>query len=385
MYINSQEELDNFINKCSNATFLTIDTEFLREKTYYPKLCLIQIATEDQEVIIDPLANLDIKALTPLFTDPKITKVFHAGDQDRAILYNALGAIVRPIFDTQRAVMLLGLPQQLSLSGIVKHFCGVNLKKGESFSDWSQRPLTEKQLIYAMDDVHYLPQIYSRIMDELSNAGRLSWLKEDLRDMEENESYTLDVYDTWKRLKGANGLRGKQLAVVRQVCAWRELTAQKLDIPRKWILSDEFLSEISKKMPGSVSELYEIRGVKERVNTRLAQEIVAAIDRGKKTPESEWPQRDQQVTNTTGISSIIDMLSALLHHRSQELQVASMFLTNHDELVRLAAGQRSGLGILKGWRRELLGEELLMLLEGKVTLSVEGRELKVTRTSQNQE
>jgi ribonuclease D len=379
LYIDTQAELDKFIARCSQSAFLTIDTEFLREKTYYPKLCLIQIATEEAKAIIDPLADIDIRSLAPLLADPHITKVFHAGDQDRAILYNDLGIIVRPIFDTQRAVMLLGLPQQLSLSGLVKHFCGVNLKKGESFSDWSQRPLTEKQLSYALDDVHYLPQIYLKILDELSAAGRLAWFEEDLRALEESECYTQDIYDAWKKLKGTNGLKGKQLAVVREVSAWRETAAQKHDIPRKWILSDEFVVEVAKKSPTSVDELYEIRGTKERLNTRFAQEVVASVAKGKKVPESEWPQREHHVINGLGSAPMIDMLSALLHYRSHQLQIASTFLTNHDELVRLASGQRHNLGILKGWRRELLGEELLLLLDGKLSLSVSGKEIKVTK------
>ena len=378
LYITTQSALDEFIKTSQEADFIAIDTEFIREKTYYPQLCLMQIATPNGNVAIDPLGELDIKSLAPLFTNPKVTKVFHAGDQDRIILYAELGAVVRPVFDTQRAVMLLGLPQQMSLASIVKRFCGVNLSKGECFSDWAQRPLTEKQLSYALDDVRYLPEIYQKVVQQLGDCGRLDWLLEDLRSMEDEANYRQEPGDAYKRLKGITALRGRQLAVAREVAIWREGSAQRRNLPRKWLLSDELLVEVARREPTTIAELHTIRGLKEQLGNRQSQELVQAVDKARKQPQVEWPVREQLPNNDAGITVKVDMMTALLHYHAKQLRIASAFLTNHNELVRLAAGQRQDLEILKGWRRELLGNELLRLLDGRLSLSFSGDELRIT-------
>jgi ribonuclease D len=259
------QALEKFISNCRGAPVLAVDTEFLREKTYYPQLCLLQLATENQKAAIDPLAPIDLKALAPLLTDERVMKVFHAGDQDRAILYHELGIVVRPVFDTQRASLLLGVSQQMSLATLVRHFCGVSLKKGESFSDWSQRPLTKTQLEYALDDVRYLPAAYGKMITELTTSGRLMWLQQDFQEMEDESRYCVDVRDVWQKLKGISSLRGSKLAAVREIAAWRETVAQQRDLPRKWILSDELLVEIAKHEPDSLEALFRIRGLKERL------------------------------------------------------------------------------------------------------------------------
>jgi ribonuclease D len=382
LYIDTQQALEEFVATSRGGPILGIDTEFLREKTYYPQLCLLQIATDKCEAVIDPLASLDLSVLCPLFTDERTVKVFHAGDQDRAILYQVLNVVVRPVFDTQRAALLLGLPQQMSLTALVRHYCEINLKKGESFSDWAQRPLTHTQLAYASDDVRYLPTIYRKIVSELTASGRLSWLDDDVREMESESNYRVELSDVWKKLKGTSALKGSQLATIREVAAWREQLAQKRNLPRKWILSDELLVEIARREPGSLEDLFRTRGLKEKLGKKWSQEVLDAIERAQELPSDEWPVRERMPSRDTNTAAKLDLMNAVLHHRAKESRIASSFLTNRDELARLAAGQRENLMILKGWRRELVGNELLRLLDGMLSLSLIDDELKVTLLSQ---
>jgi ribonuclease D len=382
LYIDTQEGLEELIAACSGSSVLTLDTEFLREKTYYPQLCLLQIATETYEAIIDPFAPLDLTALTPLLTDAHVMKVVHAGQQDLAILYATLNTTVRPVFDTQRAALLLGLPQQISLATLVRHFCGATLNKEDSFSDWARRPLTQKQLDYALDDVHYLPSIYRKMRQQLVEAGRLEWLQEDFEAMADAKSYRNDVREAWKKLKGTAAFKGRRLAVLRELAAWRELTAQRCDIPRKWVLSDDFIVEIAKREPSSLSELFQIRGLSERLESREARAVLRAIATARRLPESSWPAREHPQHNPTALAAGLDLAHALLHHRARELHVADSFLANRDELIRLVSGQREDLALLTGWRQELIGNELIRLLDGGISLSLEGSSLKVTLASQ---
>jgi ribonuclease D len=382
LYIDTQQALEDFVTQCAAATTLAIDTEFLREKTYYPQLCLLQLATESQVAVIDPLASLDLRTLVPLFTDERVTKVFHAGDQDRLILYQALGVITKPVFDTQRAALLLGLPEQMSLVSLVKHYRCVSLEKGESFSDWLRRPLTPTQLAYAADDVRYLPSIYHTMVSELESRGRLAWLNDDFRAMEDEELYRVNCEEVWRKLKGVSSLKGSQLATIRAVASWREHLAQQRNLPRKWILTDELLVEVARKQPSSLEELSQIRGVKDRLGVRWSHEMLAAIVAASKQLPDEWPTREQPQGRRANTTAKLDLMNALLHHRAKELHIANSFLTNRDELVSLAAGTRKGLTILKGWRRELIGEELLRLLAGELSLALDGEELKVTLLSQ---
>jgi len=378
LYIDNQEALEQAISLFDKEEFLTIDTEFLHEKTYYPKLCLLQIASDNHEAIIDPLADVDLLALKPLLTNERIVKVFHAGDQDRIILYQLILEPVRPVFDLQRAVLLLGLSHQMSLMSLVKYFCDVGLTKEESFSDWAQRPLTDDQLRYAINDVHYLPFIYRTIVEKLKGSGRLQWLDEDFRAMEEKSLYQVDSQEIWKKLKSATSLRGPELAVAREVCSWRELTAQQRDIPRKWVLPDEIIIEICRRSPATQEDLLKIRGIKNHLGTRFFTQVLDAVAKAKDGPPVTWPKNEKPRRGDSSLTSKLDLLNSLLHLRAKELQIAPGFLTNQEELLRLASGQRKGLALLSGWRRELIGNELIQLLEGKLALSLKGDDLKVT-------
>jgi len=381
LYIRTQDELDCLLDSISNADLCAIDTEFIHDSTYYPRLCLLQIATENCEAIIDPFADLNLETLTGVFTDKNIMKVFHAGDQDRQIIYRLIHTPVRPIFDLQYAVMLLGQSQQMSLARIVRLYCDTELDKGESYSDWSFRPLSESQISYAIDDVRYLPAVYKRILKDLSDCGRLEWLTEDFRGMEDVSLYEIDDNERWKKLKGLTSLKPNQLSTARELCAWRERTARDRDIPRKWVLPDDLLVQICKNSPNEIDDLKKIRGLKRYLRINQLNAILDLSIKSRNQPPPKWPLHDPMLRNETHLTAKLDLMNALVHLRSKELQIASVYLANQEELLRLALGERSGLDVLSGWRSEYIGNDLISLLEGKLSLYLEGDDLKVTLLS----
>jgi len=383
LYVDTQEKFEELLDVISTAEVLAIDTEFIHDKTYYPRLCLIQIATENCEAIIDPFAPLQLELFSKVLSDENIMKVFHAGDQDRQILYRLTQSPVRPIFDLQYAVMLLGQSQQMSLARIVRLYCDIELEKGESFSDWSYRPLSESQIKYAIDDVRYLPSIYQKIVQELASCGRLEWLQEDFAAMENESSFETEDDDRWKKLKGLTSLKAQQLAIARELCSWRERVSRKRDLPRKWMLPDEIIVQICKNAPDNLEELVKIRGVKRYLKIKQLREILELIDCGKNMPQITWPKHEPVFRQDFHITAKIDMMNALIHLRSKELQIASIYLAKQEDLMRLALGERNELEVLSGWRAEFIGNELIRLLNGELSLSLSGDDLKVTLTEQS--
>ena len=241
MYIANQEDFAAFAERAARSSVLAIDTEFLREKTYYAKLCLIQLATDDETAIVDPFAVDDLGILAPLLLNENVVKLFHAGSQDLEILLREVGVLPKPIFDTQTAAALLGHTQQIGYAALVHAECGVTLKKIDSFTDWSRRPLSDSQLDYAADDVVYLPRMYERMRAELERRGRLAWLARDFEDMSDPAKYAADERGRYRRLKRVSQLSRRQLSAAREVAAWRELEAQRRDVPRKWVITDDLL------------------------------------------------------------------------------------------------------------------------------------------------
>ncbi|MFR7403388.1 MAG: ribonuclease D [Coriobacteriaceae bacterium] len=270
-YIASQENLEAFVRRAASSSVLAIDTEFLREKTYYANLCLIQLATDAEVAVVDPFAIEDMKVLAPLLTDSSIVKLFHAGGQDLEILYRELGVLPAPLFDTQVAATLLGHTQQIGYGPLVHSLCGVNLKKSDSFTDWSRRPLSTSQLEYAADDVIYLPKMYRIMVEKLEAKGRLHWLDNDFAAMSDPAHYESDPFERYKRLKRVGQLTRRQLSAAREVACWREVTAQERDMPRKWVLTDEQIVEACRRESRTIDDLFLIRGVREKLNTRDAR------------------------------------------------------------------------------------------------------------------
>lgn len=379
MYIANQETFEAFIARAHNSSVLAIDTEFLREKTYYARLCLIQLATDDEVVIVDPFAIQDMHVLAPLLEDENVTKILHAGGQDLEILWHEVGVLPNPLFDTQVAAALLGHTQQIGYGALVGAECGVSLRKMDSFTDWSRRPLSESQLDYAADDVIYLPRMYRHMKEQLESQGRLHWLDPEFAEMRDPARFDSDERERYRRLKRVGQLSRRQLAAAREVAAWREITAQKRNVPRKWVITDEQIVEACKREARTIDDLFMVRGMREKLNTRDARTVASLMKAAMDASPNTWPEPDRGGKNEPNVDAPLDLMSALVRLRAKENGVAFPTLASHDDLVRVARGYRQGIDLLRGWRRALVGEELIELLEGKLMLSLEGHELKVTR------
>jgi ribonuclease D len=381
-YITTYDELEDFVRRCHGEEVLAVDTEFHSEKTYYPKLCLIQLATESAASIVDPLAIDDLSSLARVFSDEGIVKVFHAANQDIDILNRACGAVPRPVFDTQIAAGLLGHPQQIGYGALVKAFCGVKLPKADSFTDWTRRPLSGTQRSYAIDDVLYLPRIYRKMRARLEETGRLAWLSDDFARLSDPESYRNRPEEAWRRVKRVSSLTRKQLAAAQAVAAWRERTAQQRDIPRKWVLSDEMVIEAARRTPRTRSALLEVRGIGEHLSKQQADELVgdvrAALDRDPDT----WPRVSHRAREQREAVGVVDLMQALVHLRARQEGVASQILATKDDLVHLLNGDREESPLMTGWRRRLVGDELCALIDGKLEMRVLDGVLDVRRIAQ---
>lgn len=377
MYLADQASLEAFVERAMGAEVLAIDTEFLREKTYYPKLCLLQMATDDEVAIVDPLTVDDLGVLEPLLEDERTMKLFHAGGQDIEILLREVGSMPRPLFDTQVAAALLGHTQQIGYGALVHAECGVTLKKTDSFTDWSRRPLSDSQIDYAADDVIYLPRLYRKMKGKLESKGRLGWLAPDFEEMMNPEKYSEDPMLRYRRLKRVAQLNGRQLAAAREFAAWREEEARRRDMPRKWLVSDEQIVEACRRDARTIDDLYMVRGVREKLPVRDAREVLARMNKATSRPKSEWPELDKPSRSERNVDASLDLMCALVRLRAKENGVAMQTLASHSDLTALARGHFEGIDLMRGWRRALVGDELVDLLEGRIALSLVKGELIV--------
>ena len=378
MYIATQENLAAFVERARSSSVLAIDTEFLREKTYYAKLCLLQMATDDEVVIVDPFEMDDLSVLAPLLTDERIVKLFHAAGQDLEIILCEVGVLPRPVFDTQIAAALLGHTQQIGYAALVHAECGVSLKKIDSFTDWSRRPLSASQRDYAADDVVYLPRLYAGMRAALEEKGRLHWLDHDFEELSDPARYEANERERFRRLKRVSQLSRRQLSAAREVAAWRELEAQRRDVPRKWVVTDEQIVEACKREARTIDELFMVRGLSDRLSTKDARAVVSLISSALSAPPDTWPELDRCGKSEPNVDAELDLMSALVRLRAKENGIAFPTLASHDDLARVARGYREGVDLLRGWRRAIVGEELLELLDGRLALSLDGG-LKVER------
>ena len=378
MYIATQENLAAFVERARSSSVLAIDTEFLREKTYYAKLCLLQMATDDEVVIVDPFEMDDLSVMAPLVEDERIVKLFHAAGQDLEIILREVGVLPRPVFDTQIAAALLGHTQQIGYAALVHAECGVSLKKIDSFTDWSRRPLSASQRDYAADDVVYLPRLYAGMRAALEEKGRLHWLDHDFEELSDPARYEANERERFRRLKRVSQLSRRQLSAAREVAAWRELEAQRRDVPRKWVVTDEQIVEACKREARTIDELFMVRGLSDRLSTKDARAVVSLISSALSAPPDTWPELDRCGKSEPNVDAELDLMSALVRLRAKENGIAFPTLASHDDLARVARGYREGVDLLRGWRRAIVGEELLELLDGRLTLSLDGG-LKVER------
>lgn len=377
MLIDTDQQFVAFLERCKKSPYIAIDTEFLREKTYYPKLCLLQMGIENEIAIVDPFKIRNLAALADVLVDPSIVKIFHACSQDVEILYHETGVVPSPIFDTQIAAAVLGKTQQASYSSLVSQYCDVNLPKKDSFTDWSQRPLSDSQIHYAADDVKYLPQIYYEMLAQLKKKNRLSWLGETFADLSKKEKYEIDPRVRYKKLKRVNQLNARQQAAAREFAAWRELQAQRLNIPRKWVVSDEQIVEACRREARTLDELYMVRGMKESLKTSDARKVLAALIVGLDCPQSELPDVRPKSKNENNVDVILDVMNALVRMRAREHEIAPQTLAPQAELLKLARGHYDDSELMQGWRYTLVGKDLRTLLEGGFALQIHDGNLEI--------
>lgn len=377
--IKTTSELSQFCDYAYNFDYITVDTEFLRERTYYPKLCLIQLAIpgdqENSAVLIDPLErNLDLSPLYKIFLDPDIVKVFHAARQDLEIFFHDKNIIPSPLFDTQLAAMVCGFGEQVGYETLVRSICKVNLDKSSRFTDWSLRPLSNKQQQYALADVTHLRQIYEYLKEQLKRNERETWLEEELNILKNPETYITRPNEAWRRIKSRSN-SSKFLGIVARLAEFRETYAQKNNIPRNRVLKDDALMELASLKPKSFDDLSRSRLLlrdarKGKIAKGILDSIKAAEDL--KFEQVNYPTKVPKSLNVN--SALSDMLRVLLKAKSEELGVAAKLIANSSDLDSIASGERT-VPALSGWRHQIFGREALELCDGKVGLVLQGKNI----------
>lgn len=377
LYIDSSAGLLELCATLRRHPWLSLDTEFIREKTYRPRLCLIQVANPEVVACIDPLAIDDLTPLLDILYDPAITKVFHAARQDLEIFFEIRGHLPQPIFDTQIAATLLGQGDQIGYAALVLEELGIILDKGHARTDWCQRPLDAGQLRYAADDVHHLRDVYQRQHQRLEEMGRLAWLDEDFNALIDPQLYRNPPELAWQRIKGASRLKGAQIAVLQQLAAWREERAQQLDKPRRWIVGDDQLLDMARLMPLDSGQLDRLRGLEEGTKRRYAEEWFKVIGDAKQLPREQWPIVKEGPRLTSAQEPVVDALMALLRGYCDEAQVTPAAVASRRDLERLVLGD-STVPLLHGWRASIAGEQLSAFLRGETAIAVQQGRLVMT-------
>ncbi|CDM57124.1 MULTISPECIES: ribonuclease D [Rhizobium] len=376
--IETTADLEAACKELAKSEFITIDTEFLRETTFWPELCLIQMASPTTEVLVDPLAKgLDLTPFFELMANPAVLKVFHAARQDIEIIYNRGGLIPHPIFDTQVAAMVCGFGDSVSYDQLVSRTKGVQIDKSSRFTDWSRRPLSEKQLDYALADVTHLRDVYLYLKAELEREGRSSWLREEMDILEARETYDMHPDDAWQRLK-MRLRKPQELAILKYVAAWREREARSRNVPRSRVLKDDAIYEIAQQQPKDAEALGRLRTIPkgwERSATGGA--VVEAVNAALALPKAEMPHAPRQTQPPEGAAAAAELLKVLLKLISEKHGVAPKVIANSEDLDKIAAeGENAEVAALHGWRRELFGEPALQLIHGQVALRFVGKRVE---------
>ena len=383
LYIDNTPDLESLCQRLSDYQWIALDTEFMREKTYYPKLCLLQIGTPDFAACIDPLALENLDPVLDLVYRKDIVTVMHAGGQDLEIFYHLRKSLPPQLFDTQIAAPLLGYPEQAGYARLVEDIAGVRLDKAHTRADWSHRPLTPAQIKYAADDVIYLCEIYVNLRDNLQQRNRLQWLEHDFAQLSDPSRYQQDPDLAWKRVKSARKLRGAQLSILKSLAAWREQSARTSNIPRGWLLKDDVLTDLSRQRPDTLQALGRIRGINEKMLNRHGKLLLKLIsDASSKQPPS-LPDDVRKQKPDVAQEAVIDLLNAVVHLRAHEQQLSPVQLASRRDLQSLVMGEEV-VALRQGWRKNLIGDELMSVLDGQVYLSVRGRELHI-ETVENHE
>jgi len=381
--ISDSATLANLCARMADADYMCVDTEFMRESTYYPELCLIQIADDKEAAAIDPMApGIDLKPLLDLLVENHdVLKVVHAGGQDIEIVYNLTGKTPFPLFDTQVAAMALGQGEQIGYSNLVDSWLGIAVDKGARFTDWARRPLDARQIEYAIGDVTHLSKIFPKMLERLRKTGRGVWLDQEMERLGDTANYANDPDLAWKRVR-ISGRKPDVLGRLKALARWRELEAQAKDLPRGRIVKDETLGDMAGHPPKKQADLARVRGLSATwAGNDIGGRLMAAIEGAQPLGDDELPPRDDRKPGLGKEGSLVaDLLKLLLKIRSRDIDVASKLLARTDELEALAAGVRTGLPMLEGWRFDQFGRDALDLVEGRLAFAVIGGKLKMTRT-----
>jgi ribonuclease D len=370
--------LQHYCQSLSTAEFVTVDTEFLRDKYYYPKLCLIQMAAPDADpVAIDPLApHIDLSPLKDVFQNTKIIKVFHSAKQDIEIILQLFAQVPDPLFDTQVAAMVCGFGEAASYASLVEKIAKTHIDKSSRFTDWSQRPLSEKQVTYALSDVTYLRTIYLALRDMLTQRNRIKWVQEEMQTLLDPATYETNPDEVWQKIRTRTHSKSF-LFSVKELAKWREIKAQRLNIPRTHVLKDPLLLQIAASLPGTYEELIKVRGVGRLSEKKIATELLAVIHQIAATPKQDIPSFDKlaERADTSKHKAILDLLRVLLKAKAAEHEVADKLIATADDLALVATGNMQGLACERGWRYDIFGKDAMQLLSGEVGLTVKDKKI----------
>jgi ribonuclease D len=371
--ITSTSALNDAVATLERSDFVTVDTEFIRETTFWPELCLIQMAAPGTHALIDPLADrLDLSPFFRLMANEKVTKVFHAARQDIEIVYHRGGLIPHPVFDTQVAAMVCGFGDAVSYEQLVQKIVGATIDKSSRFTDWRRRPLSDRQLAYALADVTHLIDVYDYLRERLERDGRSHWLKEEMDILTARETYDLHPEEAWRRIK-TRLRKPQELAVLKAVAAWREIEARERNVPRGRILKDEALSEIAQQQPRDAEALGRLRTITRGwERSASAAAVLSAVNKALALPREERPHLPRPSSGKETNGAAVEMLRVLLRKVSEEHGVASRLVASGDDIERIAAeGEKADVPALHGWRREIFGDRALRLIRGELALRFE--------------
>jgi ribonuclease D len=370
--ITTTDELAAACQRLARSPFVTVDTEFLRESTFWPILCVVQLASDDEALAIDALADgLEVEPLLGLMADEGVVKVFHAGRQDLEIFWKLAGVLPTPVFDTQVAAMVCGYGEQVSYSELAHSVCKVTIDKSSRFTDWARRPLAEAQIEYAIGDVTHLRAVYKTLLKRVAAAGRQAWLEDEMKTLTSSATYEQHPERAWERFRG-KARKPRDLAVLMELAAWRESEAQARDVPRARVLKDDVLIELSLAAPRNVEALGNLRAFPRGMErSRAGGEILAAIERGLARDPKTLPKIERERRNGANAGATVELLKVLLRQVSEESGVAGKLIATVDDLEAIAASDKAEVPALSGWRRKLFGDRALELKRGRLALTVE--------------
>ncbi|HEY9090301.1 ribonuclease D [Parasphingorhabdus sp.] len=385
--LTDNQDIADICERFSTADFVAVDTEFMRENTYWPILCLIQISDGKEAAAIDPLApDVNLQPLLDLFVENEnVLKVFHAGGQDVEIIHNMTGKTPHPIFDTQIAAMALGPSEQIGYANLVDSWLGVTLDKGARFTDWARRPLNDRQIEYAIGDVTHLSAIFPTMLEKLIETGRGMWINAEMEKLADPDNYVNEPEDAWHRVK-FQGRNPEALGRLKALAAWREKEAQSKDMPRGRIMRDETLADIAAHPPKDQFKLAQVRGLSPGwKNNDIGERLMNALAKARPLAKSELPERNsgRRTKFSKDNALVVDLLKLLLKIRSTEMNVAAKLLARSGELEQIVAGVREGLELLEGWRYEEFGRDALDLIEGRMSFTVKDGKLQMTHSPES--